>query len=82
MPQKLRPRFEELTIEWFLKLVLGVILLVVFLAIFLGLGSFAGIGTHSELTEQYGKTGGAVIIGAMLIALGVIIAAIMTSLRR
>ena len=82
MPQKFRPRFGELMIEWFFKLVFGVILLIVFLAIFVGLGALAGIGTHSDIVAQYGETGGAIIIGAMLIALGIIVAAIMSSLKR
>ena len=73
-------RFEELTIEWLFKLVFGVILLKVFFAIFLGFGALTGVGTPSDIVAQYVKL--EALSSLVLCSSGLIVAAIMSSLKR
>lgn len=70
--------YWEIVKEWFLKLVLTIVLMWVIFAVFIGFEAISG--GHEWFISTFGRMGYAVIVSAMLIALAIIVGSNITSL--
>ncbi len=82
MSQKIKPGSEPMLIEWLIKLLLIVVSVLVVMGIFTVAAAVAGICSLTELTSTFGQTGGAIVLAAMVISVGLIVGILINTLKK